>query len=277
MPRASVDSQIGPSTRVGATPRCGGPAWPAGRRSAAQRSAHDRMSGPVQRRADELRHPRIEDDLGPATLADVEHARDEPAGPGDERPPGLDGEARRPAVGRDGVEERGQLAREPLGRRRRLADGSRPGTRRRRRACRTSRSSPARGRPPPGPRRTASRQASTAPSCDPTWRWIPRGRSGPSGPPPASIASAISVSVIPNLDGAGTDRQPGQRLGRDVGVEPVEDVEPEAHHRPGARARPAPPASSRRLQRDPAQAGPRPRPRGPRRAGRPGSCRSPRA
>ncbi len=48
--------------------------------------------------------------------------------------------------------------------------------------------------------RTASRHASIAPSCDPTWRWMPRGRSGPSGPPPASIAAAISVSFIPNLD-----------------------------------------------------------------------------
>ena len=47
--------------------------------------------------------------------------------------------------------------------------------------------------------RTASRHASTAPSCDPTCRWMPRGRSGPSGPPPASIASPISVSVMPNL------------------------------------------------------------------------------
>ena len=28
-------------------------------------------------------------------------------------------------------------------------------------------------------RRTASRQASTAPSCEPTWRWMPRGLSGP--------------------------------------------------------------------------------------------------
>ncbi len=49
-------------------------------------------------------------------------------------------------------------------------------------------------------RRTASRHASTAPSWDPTCRWMPRGRSGPSGPPLASMASAISVSVIPNLD-----------------------------------------------------------------------------
>ena len=47
--------------------------------------------------------------------------------------------------------------------------------------------------------RTASRQASTAPSCEPTWRWMPRGRSGPSGPPPAVIAAAISISVMPNL------------------------------------------------------------------------------
>ncbi len=51
------------------------------------------------------------------------------------------------------------------------------------------------------PRRTASRQASTARSCEPTWRWTPRGRIAPS----ACVAShstrpVASVSVMPNLD-----------------------------------------------------------------------------
>ena len=51
------------------------------------------------------------------------------------------------------------------------------------------------------PRRTASRHASTARSCEPTWRWTPRGRIAPS----ACVAShstrpVASVSVMPNLD-----------------------------------------------------------------------------
>ena len=48
-------------------------------------------------------------------------------------------------------------------------------------------------------RRTASRQASTAPSCEPTWRWMPRARSGPFPGSPAR-AAVSSVSVIPNFD-----------------------------------------------------------------------------
>src|SRR3954451_21055682 len=48
------------------------------------------------------------------------------------------------------------------------------------------------------PRRAASRHASTAPSCDPTWRWIPRARSAPCwGRRATAIVS--SVSVIPNF------------------------------------------------------------------------------
>ena len=41
-----------------------------------------------------------------AAVADVEHARHEPAGPRDEGPAGLDRQARRAPVGRDGLEER---------------------------------------------------------------------------------------------------------------------------------------------------------------------------
>ena len=62
--------------------------------------------------------------------------------------------------------------------------------------------SPPRSRPTTArPRRTASRHASTARSCEPTWRWIPRGRSAPSPWLPSHSTSAVaSVSVNPNFD-----------------------------------------------------------------------------
>ena len=80
----------------------------------------------------------------------------------------------------------------------------------------------------------------------------------------------------PELGGPGPDRQPGVRLGRDVRVEPEQDVEPEAAarpaHEPGQRDR-----LVDRLERDPAQrlAG-RGRPDRRAQVGR-RSCRSPRA
>ncbi len=48
-------------------------------------------------------------------------------------------------------------------------------------------------------RRTASRQASIAPSCEPTWTRRPRHLSGPPRPPPAAIAAASSSGASPNL------------------------------------------------------------------------------
>ena len=48
------------------------------------------------------------------------------------------------------------------------------------------------------PRRTASRHASTAPSCEPTCRCTPRIAIGPSSGVPAT-AAVSSVSVMPNL------------------------------------------------------------------------------
>ena len=68
------------------------------------------------------------------------------------------------------------------------------------------------------PRRTASRHASTAPSCEPTCRWMPRDRSGPSGPPPRSMASAISISVIPNFEPPAPTARPGWVSGATSGL-----------------------------------------------------------
>ena len=87
----------GPSTRAGSS---------RGRRSRPRRSCgperrqgDDRVPGVVERGPDELRHAGVEDDLAAAAVADVQHARDEPAGPGDQRPPRFDREAGRTTVG----------------------------------------------------------------------------------------------------------------------------------------------------------------------------------
>ena len=123
----------------------------------------------------------------------------------------------------------------------RRADG--PGSRRRHRRCRTCRSSRATARPrraPAGPprarrrpRRAATRRAGGCRAAG----------AGPSGRRhrPARWPAPISVSVMPNLDAAGPDREPGQRLGHDVRVEPVQDVDAAA--RPD-RARRSPASAS---------------------------------
>ena len=157
MPRASVDSQMGPrraSVRGQAARR------PRDRPAIAG-EGDDRVPGAVQRGPDELGHPGIDDDLAPAAIADVEDTRDQPAGPRDERASWLDREAARPAVLGDRLEQSGELAGEALG----LGPGSssgRPGSRHRRRACRSPLARHREARRPPSPRRTASRQASTA-------------------------------------------------------------------------------------------------------------------
>ena len=200
--KVSVLSQIGPSTRASvasiAAPSDASPSPSSGRPS--EVSATIGWSRAVQRRADQLRHAGIEDDdaLGLGPLADVEHARHEPARLRDEEPAGLDGQARRPPVRGQRVEQRPDLAAEVLGGRH-GRPGRRPGTRRRRRTCRSPRVPRRSARETARPRRTASRQASTAPSCEPTWRWIPRARSGPSSGSPAT-APVSSVSVMPNFE-----------------------------------------------------------------------------
>src|SRR6185503_6456718 len=83
--------------------------WPTERRQ-----GEDRMPRTVQRGPDQLGHPGIDDDQRPAPVSHAEHARDDPAGPGDERAPGLDGEAGRPATFWHSRQQIGHLAGEPL-------------------------------------------------------------------------------------------------------------------------------------------------------------------
>ena len=64
-----------------------------------------------------------------------------------------------------------------------------------------------------------------APSCEPTWRWMPRARSAGPASRVASSAAASSVSVIPNFDPPAPDRETGMRLGRDVRVQAKQDVD----------------------------------------------------
>jgi hypothetical protein len=81
------------------------------------RQRDDVVPRPVERRPQQLGHARVKHDLPAAAIARMEHARNQPAGACDEVAAGLDRQARRSAVGGDRVEERRQLAREPLGRR----------------------------------------------------------------------------------------------------------------------------------------------------------------
>ena len=216
--------------------------------------ADDRMAGAVQRRPDQLGHPRIDDDLAPAAVAHVEDAGDQPAGPRHERPSRLDRQACRPPIRGDRVEQRpaarGRSA--PGSGPARRAGG--PGTRRRGRACRTSRSSHASSAVdregladgvPPGVDRAELRSDVQVDAARPQTARPRRRR--------PSTAAAISVSVIPNFEAPAPTARPAERLRSDVGVEPVEDVEPRVR-RPRATARaPARAASSRRFEGHPAQ------------------------
>ena len=198
VPRLSVDSQIGPSTRVATSVESPGRASPGATRRPSDVSATTgwwppysagRMSSviPASRttwRPDRSRTCR--------TRASSQPARATSARPG-------------------------SMA-SRVGRRSAGIASSRAGSSRANRATSAPAGLPGRtGNPPPmssvsnvaidprhsavsaRPLRTASRQASTAPSCEPTCRWMPRGRSGPSGPPPASTARAMADSSIPNL------------------------------------------------------------------------------
>ena len=133
----SVDSQIGPSTRVGrATTR-------AARHPTQRGEGNDGVVGAVERGPDQLGHPRVDHDeatrpvVGRGSrredgegvgarplrrrggrrkrpLAYMEDPRDEPARRRDHHAPGLHGKAARPTVGRDRREEERDLGGEAL-------------------------------------------------------------------------------------------------------------------------------------------------------------------
>ena len=168
----------------------------------------------VQRRPDQLGHPGVEDDLAPAAVADMEHPPDEPARPGDDEPAGLDREAVRPAIGRDRLEQarasRGRTAPVAARARRAASTANPPPTSSVSMSGRPPRSSPSTA----SPRRTASRHASIAPSCEPTWRWTPRGRTAPLLAASRSTVAVSSVSVIPNFEPPAPTASAGLGLGR---------------------------------------------------------------
>ena len=238
--------------RRGSARRAGAPVVVDRPAQAGQR--HDRVPRAVQGRPDELGHAGVEDDLAAAAVADVQDAGDEPAGPGDEARPGSI--ARR--VGRrsagDAVEQRRQLAGEARRGGRRLVErrtGNPPPTSSVSNVSIEPRQSAVDRERRAGRRRARHRPR---PSCEPTCRWMPRGRSGPSGPPPRLDGRRDSVSVIPNLEPPGADREPGEGLRRDVGVEPEQDVERGPPPRRD-RSRPVRVGLVGRLDRDPARAG----------------------
>ena len=253
VPSASVDSQIGPSTRAGDRSRAGARSATAVDGPPERGQRDDRVAGAVQRRPDQLGHAGVEDDLAPAAVADVEDARDQPARPGDEEPAGLDREAgRAPVVGdrleqRPAARARSARARVPARR------AGRPGTRRRRRACRTCRSSRATGAASASaaPDRVAPRvdRAELRPDVEVDAARPKRGRPGRRRP---SIAAGDLGLGHAELRAARADGQAGQRLGRDVGVEPVAGRRAAVGRRRRPRVRSAQRLGLlRRLERDP--------------------------
>ena len=211
-PRLSVDSQIGPSTRDGS--RFAGRSCSTGRPSDV--SATIAVAGAIERRPDQLRHPRIEDDLPAPALADVKHPGDEPARAGDQEPAWFDREAgRRRSAGSPGGPGISRANR--AGPRRRARRRRRPGSRRRDRACRSRRSHHARARRPPQhagrrrathrPHRAASRRGGGSRA----------GRSGPGGRLRPRSRSAISASVIPNFEPPAPTARPGRVSGATSG------------------------------------------------------------
>ena len=114
-----------------------------------------------------------------------------------------------------------------------------PGSRRRRRACRSraarARCSSSRRRPT----RNADRQASTAPSCEPTWRWMPRQRSGPSRAAAGLDDRRQLLGQHAELRLGGTDGQAAVRLRRHGRVDADEHVDwRDSARRQAAAARP---------------------------------------
>ena len=201
------------------------------------------MPRAVERRADQLGHARVEHDLPAAAVADVEDTSDEPAGPRDEEPTGLDRESRRPPIRRDRVEER-RAARERTGRaRRRLAERtdreSAAQVERVERRLSSPRSRASERERAPDARRARHRPRPAATrhggGC--------RGAGGRARPPwPTSRAAASSASVIPNLELPLPTASPACVSGVTSGLSRNRTVD----RRAGRRARDAPVERGRR-------------------------------
>ena len=191
--------------------------------------------------------------IRPSALAHVEHAGDQPARPGHEEPTGLDRQAGRSPVGRKRVEQRRQLAGEPLRPRADVAER--------------------RDREPAADvERVELRQAAAQQGHEGERAadGIAPGIDGPelradmevdAAPPERSIGSAAGLDrsgdlVIgqAELRRAGTDRQAALGLGLDRRVEPEQDVEPGATGPPGDRREGS--GLIGRLDRQPAQGSP---------------------
>ncbi len=81
------------------------------------------MARAVERRADQLGHARVENDLASASIPHVQDGGHQPAGARDEEPTRLDRQSNRPPIVRDGSEQRRQLAGEAGRSRRGIARG----------------------------------------------------------------------------------------------------------------------------------------------------------
>src|SRR5262245_57497809 len=183
---------------------------------------HDLVPGVVERGPDQLAHAGVQHDLATATSADVQDARDEEAGAGDEGAAGLDREALRASIGRDRLEQRRQLPRESRGSGGALAEGQdrEPATDIERVESRS---------------RAAEEREEREAATNGVSPGIDRAELRSDVEVHAARHERASgfddldrrrelVSGHPELGRPGADREAGERLGRDLGVEAEEDV-----------------------------------------------------
>jgi hypothetical protein len=208
------------------------------------------MPRAVESRSDQLGHPGVEHDLAAGTVADVQDPRHEPTGAGDQRPTRLDREARRAAISGDGVQQRPELPPKALrgrcgfiGRTDREAAAQIHGVERRDRATpqRCERERLAHRVTPC----VHGAQLGTDMEVDPSR-------------PKRTIRAAAGLDRgrdlglgHPELRGPGADSQAGERLRRDIRVEPVQDVQWGRAGQPRCRRQRG--RFLRRLDGDPAQ------------------------
>ena len=216
-PKASVDSQMGPSTRTVVAPASGSST---GRPRLL--SATIGWRGSVQGGPDELGHARVQDETRPLALPNVEDAGQQPSRARHDRTPRLDGQPQR-MVARQLLQGLGSGSREvtPESARRRR----RPGSPTRHRACRNreARAMEAERREADPEGRSARHRRRRAGSR--------RGRAGRAsaagrrGRHRLRSRSASSSSVTPNLESPAPTARPAWVSGRNGRVEADQHVQ----------------------------------------------------
>ncbi len=185
----------------------------------------DRMTAVVERRPDQLRHPGVDDDHPPAPVADMQDGADEPARSRDQETTRLDRQPRGAAVDRDGLEQVGDLAGEPLRSRTDIAEG-----RDREPAPEVERVEPGQASAQEGDERESPADrvppGVDGPQLRPDVEVDPAPAQRPFGAAPGLDRARQLVVGQAELARARADREPVECLRLDGRVEPEQDVEP---------------------------------------------------